>query len=374
MTSTIESINMKIMNKCDYLNRIIETFNQNNLSAAKYEMESQKISQDYRLNTINILTNYHVFSQKNNKNSREIVRKRDEFLGNYIYILKKDNIIGRLNSLKSRVYHFLKIVKDDNKRQHIWDKTRLYFQRFDNNVVMYDNTSISYELCKKCGTKMEINNLSSELVCMSCGRIIKLVGTILDENMSINHENNKGKHGAYDPSKHCRFWLDRIQARETTDIPDKILRAIKKCIIRDNIKNWEEINCYQIRKYLRETRNSKYNEHTSLIRKLITGIVPPQLTDKELHLIHVYFNQVIRIFEDIKPPTKTNCPFHPYFIRKIISQVLTSPKDQDRKKNIFACIHLQSRETLIENDRLWKKICDRIPNFIYYPTDRNMKL
>ena len=90
-----------------------------------------------------------------------------------------------------------------------------------------------------------------------------------------------------------------------------------------------------------------------------------------MQLIHIYFDKVIHIFDEIKPPEKTNCPYHPYFIYKIIEQIIKKKSDRIRKLKILACIHLQSRETLVENDRIWVLICLRILEFTYIPTDRN---
>ena len=90
-----------------------------------------------------------------------------------------------------------------------------------------------------------------------------------------------------------------------------------------------------------------------------------------MQLIHIYFDKVIHIFDEIKPPEKTNCPYHPYFIYKIIEQIIQKKEDRIRKLKILSCIHLQSRETLVENDRIFSLICNRIPEFTYKPTDRN---
>ena len=218
---------------------------------------------------------------------------------------------------------------------------------------------------------MDIDPIASTLICKNCGVIKELYGTVFEDEQFYYQEGQRTKHGTYDPSKHCRFWVERIQARETTEIPESVVFAVKKCITRDKIKNKHHINCTQIRKYLRQTHNSKYNEHVPLIRKLITGITPPQLTDYEMQLIHIYFDKVIHIFEEIKPPKKTNCPYHPYFIYKIIEQIINNESDRIRKLKILACIHLQSRETLICNDVIWSPICDRISEFTYIPTDRN---
>ena len=211
------------------------------------------------------------------------------------------------------------------------------------------------------------------MICEICGIVKNLYGTVFEDDQFYYQEGQRTKHGNYDPTKHCRIWVERIQARETTDIPIKVIERIKKCISRDRIRDIKLISCSQIRKYLQQTHNSKYNEHIPLIRKLITGVVPPQLTDHEVQLINIYFDKVIRIFDEVKPTGKTNCPYHPFFIYKIIEQIIKAPFDRIRKKEILGAIHLQSRETLVCNDLLWRPICQRINEFKYIPTDRNVQ-
>jgi hypothetical protein len=52
-----------------------------------------------------------------------------------------------------------------------------------------------------------------------------------------------------DPSKHCRFWIERIQARESKEIPESVLNSVRKCIRSNKIRNVEDITCEQIRNY-----------------------------------------------------------------------------------------------------------------------------
>jgi hypothetical protein len=217
-----------------------------------------------------------------------------------------------------------------------------------------------------------IANLS-EIVCTHCGITENLYGTVFEDEQFYYQEGQRSKHGSYDPSKHCRFWIERIQARESKDIPDSVIEAVRNCIRRNNIRNKEDITCKEIRKYLSQTRNSGYNEHIPLIRKMIIGISPPQLTDQELQLITIYFDKVIRIYEEIKPNDKINVPYHPYLIYKIIEHILQKKAKNTKKRinEILSCVHLQSRETLIENDKTWKHICDYIDEIEYKPTDRN---
>jgi len=103
------------------------------------------------------------------------------------------------------------------------------------------------------------------------------------------------------------------------------------------------------------------------------------LTDLELQLITMYFDKVIRIYEEIKPSDKTNVPYHPYLIYKIIEHILSTDKNQTyyskkRMNNILSYIHLQSRETLIENDNTWREITTFMPEVKYKPTDRNAEI
>ena len=110
----------------------------------------------------------------------------------------------------------------------------------------------------------------------------------------------------------------------------------------------------------------------SLIKKIITGIAPPQLTDAELRKLYNLFNKVVGAFEETKQSDKCNTLYYPYLIYKILEYILPS---DIRKKKILECIHLQSRDTLITNDTQWEKICQLMPTDIEYtPTDRSSQI
>ena len=329
------------------------------------------------MGSINIITKY--FSILNDyKNINDLIKKnklvheRDLCYVNYNDFIKNENFMTKLNRLYTIIKNFINYIGFNNNI----DPTII--QSLHNELLIYTNTSINNnikaiydETCCVCLFKMEADPITSSSICKKCGISNELPGTIFDDDQCYNQDGQRIKHGTYDPAKHCRFWVDRIQARENTEIPEPIIKDIKKCITNDRIKVKEQITCSQIRIYLQKTHNSKYNEHIPLIRKIITGITPVQLTDDELQLIYFYFDMIIHIFDEIKPQGKSNCPYHPYFIYKIIEQILTKETDRIRRYSILSCIHLQSRETLISNDLIWHPICKRIPEFIYIPTDRN---
>ena len=155
-----------------------------------------------------------------------------------------------------------------------------------------------------------------------------------------------------------------------TEIPKTVINAIKSSIKNENMFI-ENITCDTIRKYLKRLKKTEYNNHVSLIKKNITNIEPSQLTDHETRIVCLYFGIVVQLFTTLRnnnDKNDPNCPYHPFFIYKIIEQILKDPYQKKRCNDILSCIHLQSRNTLIENDRLWFNICDHIPEFTKIPT------
>lgn len=378
MSGTIETTNNNINIKINSVVCIIELFNSHkkefpNINIdVKISQDIQELKEEYEMGSINILSNYFLIAGQYRQTEDEelkntLLKKKDLYFNKYQVFIRKENFISKLDRIMNLIKRY---IQNTDFSKEFLQEIYTFIKQYNNSTIDKNIKEVVYETCI-CLTKMDIDPISSILICKKCGMTKKLYGTVFEDDQFYYQEGQRTKHGTYDPSKHCRFWVERIQARETTEINETVLQNIKKCIIRDKIKNKSQITCIQIRKYLSQTHNSKYNEHVPLIRKLITGISPPQLTDYEMQLIHIYFDKVIHIFDEIKPPQKANCPYHPYFIYKIIEQIINKESDKIRKSQILSCIHLQSRETLIQNDLIWGPICFRIPEFKYIPTDRN---
>jgi hypothetical protein len=391
MSSTIETTNNIIHNKINCLKEIINIYYKYDIDVKlQYVNELKMIEEDYEMGSIKILSDYYwlmknyknclennINNTAKNKTEQEFFNdkknynnQKDRCFKEYQIFIRKENFSSKLDRLYFIFKNHINLLskKDDNYSNKIsFLKNLLY--KYENNTINKNISYTYYDICSNCSNSMKIIPNLSKLICSNCGVTEDLCGTVFEDEQFYYQEGQRTKHGSYDPSKHCRFWVDRIQARETKEIPQKIIDDIKN-IIKNNIKNVEDITCKVIRKFLRQIDNSSYNEHIPLIRKIITGITPPQLTDRELQLINIYFDKVIKIYDEIKPANKTNCFYHPYFIYKIIEHILkdSSPK---RMHGILCCIHLQSRETLIKNDKIWKDICDKIDEITYIPTDRN---
>jgi hypothetical protein len=291
---------------------------------------------------------------------------------NYIIFISKSNIIDNLDKFIDFIYNFVKVY---STTKYLYYNEEFTLKEIYINIDKYKKIHVPlsknyedmYDVCE-CGNKMLIQSNTSELLCVRCGFVTSLIGSVTEENQLFAQEGNRVAHGSYDPTRHCKFWIERIQAKESTVIPQQYLEKIIKSIKKDKIENLKSISVKQFRAYLKQNNLSKLNDHIPLIKKIITGFIPPQLNHGEQQLLFIYFDKATKTYETIKPPNKKNSLYYPFLIYKILDLII---KDKLKKNGLLSCIHLQSYETLIDNDKIWKKICENNDCFSYKPTDKS---
>ena len=374
----------------------------------KYELFKQFHS-DYDFNIIYYITNYFFYKNKqieNNKNNiindtynKDVINIYKEFnsyisfidvygscniycnyISEFIDLYINENFIpSKSNNILKCMLPYLnescnpkdiiiinKIIKDYETIESIIKKIKTLLN--ENNKVSFDYNiqKNKYENCELCNGKMNVKISTSELTCAECGNTVKLIGTVLEDNHFYGQEGGRYKHGSYNPMRHCKTWVDSIQAKGSKSIDPLIIQQIKDKISKNKIVNVKNISIDQYRKYLKDLKLTKYNNHITLIRKYISGISPPQLSHDEINRLYNYFDKSIKTYLEIKPPNKRNSMFYPFYIYKIIEIIIEEPS---KKKELLNCIHLQEKTTLIDNDKYWKKICEK-NNFCFIPTDK----
>ena len=291
--------------------------------------------------------------------------------------LSTNDIYGSFDSymeyLNNYVNYYQTLLTNYNEKyfnnmnlDKIFKKIIMNFNSYSKTKIIYNIDDINYDVCL-CGNKMTIQSNTSELLCIKCGYIHTLIGSVFEDSQFFNQEGNRYKHGSYDPNRHCKFWIERIQAKENTIIDKSYIEKIEKCIKRDKIENIKNISVKQFRLYLKQTNLSKLNDHIPLIKKIITGYIPPQLNHNELHLLFNYFDKATKTYETIKPSSKKNSLYYPFLLYKLLEIIIT---DENKKNGLLNCIHLQSYETLIDNDKIWAEICKHNKEFVYKPTNK----
>ncbi len=358
MTSTIDNTCANINIRFESVESALQIYQTYDLDAELLKQINDLLEKTAELKDIYISESVKILSAFYDSNDEDIKKASHV---KFIKAFHSNNIIGELDRIYAICKKIKKICKSDDQ------KLKECIKNYEMSIVDETFINTKADVCIKCNVPYEIEEKTAEYICKSCGRLEKMSGVVFEDEQFFYQEGQRTKHGKYDPIKHAKCWLERIQAKEMTEIPTEILNEIKVCIKRDQL--WlDQISCDTIRGYLKRIKKTEYNNHVPLIRKLITGREPAQLTEHETQLVYMYFGTVIQTYINIK--SDPNCPYHPFFIYKIIEQVLKGQKHAKRRKDILSCIHLQSRYTLIENDRMWFSICSNIPEFTKIPTSR----
>lgn len=175
----------------------------------------------------------------------------------------------------------------------------------------------------------------------------------------------KTKQGRHHPHVHCKSWVARLQAWDGPTVPDDVIKRLQVCCRRDRV-NKKKMTCAQVRKYLKELKLTDYNVCVPFIRKLLTGIAPPQLTADELDQLYSIFDRVAAAMKRMRPDN--NITYYPYIIYKILDSTL---QPGSRKAQILECVHLQSNKTMRLVDKIYAPICHEVDELQAKPTNKH---
>jgi len=273
---------------------------------------------------------------------------------------------------------------------------RDFFSNYQKQCDEYDQYKITLIVKRDtnndcaCGGKMTILSDTSELRCDDCGMIITLEGTVFEDSQFYTQQGQCTKHKKYDAKRHCKKWLDQIQAKENKVFSEELKAALNTrarlyYTRNGRLRSMARMKCSQIRDWLKEEGETDNNPHAPLLRKIITSengttVIPPQLKYEEEQQILVMFSRAMDVYDLLMEEKLTNVtnnrrpnkPYYPYVLFKILNIVI---KKGSRLNGLIECIHLQSDGTLKNHDVVWKKICDHMSdtdNFVYEPTDRTI--
>jgi len=117
------------------------------------------------------------------------------------------------------------------------------------------------------------------------------------------------------------------------------------------ITNLAKLNATIIRKVLKKLNLSKYYENTYSIINKLNGLPPPTFTiEKQKQLIN-HFLQIEEPFKIFKSSKRKNILRYSYILYKLCELL-----ELDEYLHYFKL--LKNRSKLIEQDEIWKKICE----------------
>jgi len=164
---------------------------------------------------------------------------------------------------------------------------------------------------------------------------------------------------AYKRINHFNEWLNTVQGKETTLIPDdmfdKILFELKKMRV-TNLGSLSHGQMKEILKKLRPEGGSRYYEHIPHIITRLNGLPTPHLpNDLEERLRHMFCQIQVPFLKHscALNPARKNFLSYSYVLNKFM-QLL----EKDQYLSFFPL--LKSREKLHQQDLIWKNICEEL--------------
>jgi hypothetical protein len=235
-----------------------------------------------------------------------------------------------------------------------------YWKNINNSILNIQDFVVPSDVCECC----KIGELIPQdeegiLICNNtdCGQFVTY---IVDSSKPSNKEPpNEVSYTAYIRLNHFKEILSQFQAKETTQIPDEVIEAIRARIKKERITDMTLINYDKMRDILRKLGLNKYFEHIQYINSIF-GIKPP-IMNEELH------ETLCVLFIEIQKPWAVHCPanrtnFFNYTYTLYQLCVLL-----DQVQYLPYIPMMKDREKQLEQDMIWKKVCMDL-DWEFFPT------
>ena len=227
----------------------------------------------------------------------------------------------------------------------------------DESFLDINNFVVVTDICKFCNKgEMIAVDYEGIMICNACSSSVKYL--VENEKPSYKEPPKEVCFYAYKRINHFREILAQFQAKETTQIPDEVIENIIQQIKKERI-DLSQMTNRRTKEILKKLGYNKYYEHIPFIKDKL-GIKPP-IMSSELE------NTLCNLFMDIQGPYAKYCPddrvnflnyyYTVYKLCELLNQYHFLP--------YFPM--LKDREKRIEQDVIWKNICEDL-GWEYVPT------
>jgi hypothetical protein len=327
--------------KKKHLTKLLENGNTN----IEQELEIKDTIKDINIQIKEIKSNKKRYYLNNNKHIFDYFENKKE-------VSLDNNKTKILNSffkvkLEEEVIH-------DTKNN---DTIRQYLSNLDETFIDVNKYIFETDICQYC-KKGELIPIDHEgiMVCNTCHKHVQYL--VENEKPSYKEPPKEACFYAYKRINHFREILAQFQAKETTQIPDEVLENIKNQIKKERI-DLTALNNKKAKEILKKLGYNKYYEHIPFIKDKL-GIKPPVMTPELEESLCNLFMEIQGPYAKFCPDDRVNFLNYYYTVYKLCELL-----DQVQFLPYFPM--LKDREKRIEQDEIWKKICEEL-NWEFIPT------
>ena len=293
-------------------------------------------------------------------------KKKDYYLDNSKYIFEyfenKKSISSKAAPLTNKntlLENFFKIKKEDSSMNELKTSNivQKYLSNLDENFIDMNQYVHPSNICQYCNNG-ELIPLEDEgvLLCNSCSRNILYL--VENDKPSYKEPPKEVCFYAYKRINHFKEIIAQFQVKETTQIPQEVIENIKQQIKKERI-DISEITNSKTKEILKKLSYNKFYEHIPYIKEKL-GIPPPIMT---IEFEETLFN----LFIELQAPYSKFCPddrvnfLNYYYTAYKLCELLGETQYLEH----FPM--LKDREKRIDQDNIWKKICEEL-NWEFIPT------
>lgn len=204
-------------------------------------------------------------------------------------------------------------VTHTTNRNNVLQRYMMHVEKHVNNSTVaaaaaHDTRGQQCEYtCPTCDSPMLFDSRESILVCDVCGKCSTYT-EMSANNMTYEQEIHQDvvTHFAYKRLNHFCEWLNSLQAKENTEIPEAVIEAVKAEFKKARAVTRAEIKPTKVREYLKKLKLNKWYEHTNAICNILNGVPPPKLSAELEARLKAMFAEIQEPFERNCPPTRKN--------------------------------------------------------------------
>jgi hypothetical protein len=355
----ISSINNELIELKNELTKInseideVELYRQSN---------SEKVSQEDIDNNINLIDKRILITDRitlltRKSNETTYYTNTADILYKYYDLVEKGKGNISFNSIENE-NTIMKYFKSDKVKTEPEnnDKTRGnllddYMSLTEKNYYKVKNINIE-DKCIHCNSSNIISMIHDGY--KYCSKCYSMDNLIIDHDKpSYKDPPKEITYFSYKRINHLNEWLNQIQGKETTEIPDEIYERILLEIKKQRITNMADLTNDRIKMILKQMKVHKYYEHIPHIMNRLNGLSMPIFSSDLEEKLRSMFKQIQSPFLKHSPPKRKNFLSYSYVLHKFL-QLL----EKDEYLPFFPL--LKSRDKLSSQDSIWKLICEEV--------------
>jgi Ca2+-binding EF-hand superfamily protein len=364
--TTIDEKHNEMLKLFDHNERVAIPAIDTQLAAARATLESTSRAEvDARLDTVDLI------KRLQRRRKALVDQKTRYFAENATYIFdyferKKEISAGTSSQNTTSVNSFFKIgtpaapaaSATAGAHQHSKRMYRAYWKNVASDIT--DGPHAKTDVCGQCGTGELISQEDEGVLICNNARCGAFEPYIVD---GCKHSNtdvpNEATYTAYIRLNHFKEILSQFQAKETTQIPEHVIDAIRKRIKKERITDKDALNYDKMREILRKLGLNKYFEHIQYINSIF-GIKPPIMCEELHETLCVLFIEIQKPWAMHCPPHRTNFFNYTYTLYQLCVLL-------DQRQYLPYISQLKDIEKQREQDYTWQKVCREL-DWEFYPT------